>query len=267
MIKRAIKSIINKIIKISERNRGIIKVLNQFLVNFLKYSTNFLAKIQLQKKISKCRTFDDYIDIALTFEYSLFKGLNYIPEIKSLQNRFEIKNFIKKISKLKPKVIVEIGTFKGGTLFLLSRFSSNSALIISLDLPTWNIKGGYGYLRNKLYKSFRLKDQKLYLLAKNSHKSSTLNEVKNILNKRKIDVLFIDGDHTYNGVKQDFNMYCPLVKKDGLIVFHDIVVHQAKENCHVNEFWNEIKEKYNHQEIVDDWNQKHWGIGILYNNL
>ncbi|MBY9007040.1 MAG: class I SAM-dependent methyltransferase [Candidatus Lokiarchaeota archaeon] len=226
-----------------------------------------MAQINFKKKISRCRTFDDYVDLALSFEYSLFDTLNYKSEIKSLQNKLEIKNFVKIIKKKNPKIIVEIGTCKGGTLFLLSRFSSDDALIISLDLPTWNIYGGYGYLRGKLYRSFLLKHQKLILLAKDSHKISALNEIETILKNRTIDVLFIDGDHTYKGVKQDFKMYSPLVKKDGLIVFHDIVVHQSEENCQVNEFWNEIKQNYKHQEIVDDWNQKHWGIGILYNNL
>jgi hypothetical protein len=34
--------------------------------------------------------------------------------------------------------------------------------------------------------------------------------------------LFIDGDHTYEGVRRDFEMYSPLVRKGGIIAFHDI---------------------------------------------
>jgi hypothetical protein len=40
-----------------------------------------------------------------------------------------------------------------------------------------------------------------------------------------IDVLFIDGDHSYNGVKNDFNLYSPLVKNGGYIVFDDYNDH------------------------------------------
>ena len=266
MIKGVVESFYNKIITTLEQNRITKKISSGFLEKLIKVSTFFIAEIKLKKIISKCKSIDDYIDIALNFEYSLFKSSILKAEIKSLQNRLEIKEFITLVNKIKPKIVVEIGTFRGGTLFLLSRFSSEDALIISIDLPTWNLKAGYGILRSHLYRSFLLKNQKLHLLARDSHKTSTFNEIKNILKNNPIDILFIDGDHTYGGVKQDFGMYSPLVKKDGLIAFHDIVVHSPDQGCHVNEFWNEIKKKYDYQEIVDDWDQKHWGIGLLHNN-
>jgi len=37
-----------------------------------------------------------------------------------------------------------------------------------------------------------------------------------------VDLLFIDGDHSYEGCRLDFEMYRDLVAPDGLIVFHDI---------------------------------------------
>ena len=40
---------------------------------------------------------------------------------------------------------------------------------------------------------------------------------------RPLDVLFIDGDHSYDGVASDFAAYGPLVRQGGLIGFHDIV--------------------------------------------
>jgi len=39
----------------------------------------------------------------------------------------------------------------------------------------------------------------------------------------KLDFLFIGGDHTYEGVRMDFEMYSPLVRSCGIVVFHDIV--------------------------------------------
>jgi predicted O-methyltransferase YrrM len=46
-----------------------------------------------------------------------------------------------------------------------------------------------------------------------------------VLNEQNLDFLFIDGDHTYKGVKEDFEMYSPLVRKGGVIAFHDITKH------------------------------------------
>lgn len=37
----------------------------------------------------------------------------------------------------------------------------------------------------------------------------------------KIDVLFIDGDHSYNGVKTDFELYSKIISDNGIIIIHD----------------------------------------------
>jgi len=53
---------------------------------------------------------------------------------------------------------------------------------------------------------------------------------------KKIDVLFIDGDHSYEGVKKDFLKYEPYVKSNGLIFMHDI----THKHFGVKEFWKEV---------------------------
>ncbi len=82
---------------------------------------------------------------------------------------------------------------------------------------------------------------------------------------KKIDFLFIDGDHTYDGVKKDFNLYKQLVKKGGIIALHDIANHPKESNCRVDKFWNEIKEKYKYKEFIENKNQKWAGIGVIKN--
>ena len=86
------------------------------------------------------------------------------------------------------------------------------------------------------------------------------------MNGKKIDVLFIDGDHTYHGVKKDFEMYEPLVEKDGIIIFHDICKHMTAPECQVEQFWKEIKDKYENVEIIDPEDDEWGGIGILIKN-
>ena len=120
----------------------------------------------------------------------------------------------------------------------------SNAKIISIDLPGGPFGGGYPFWKKFLYKSFVFDNQKLYLLRKNSHSPKTLQAILKILNGEKIDFLFIDGDHTYEGVKKDFEMYSSLVKKNGIIAFHDIVKHPPETKVEVNKFWNEIKKKY-----------------------
>jgi predicted O-methyltransferase YrrM len=89
-----------------------------------------------------------------------------------------------------------------------------------------------------------------------------------ILKDRKIDLLFIDGDHRYSGVKKDFRMYSTLVKQNGIIVLHDILYHPKVPQCKVNKFWNEIKRRFQYREFIDRQDDRGWGrwggIGVLY---
>ncbi|RPH56645.1 MAG: class I SAM-dependent methyltransferase, partial [Acidobacteria bacterium] len=87
-----------------------------------------------------------------------------------------------------------------------------------------------------------------------------------------LDVLFIDGDHSYEGVRRDFEMYRPLVREGGLIVFHDIVpdfgqrygASTRASTGGVPQFWAELKSRYpDVQEIIEDPRQDGYGLGVL----
>jgi len=183
--------------------------------------------------------------------------------IAPLQIHQEILTLLTLLDKIKPRFILEIGTQNGGSLFLLSQIASPDAAIISIDLSNGPFGGGYHKSRISLYKSFAKFKQKIHLMRDDSHQSETLKKVKTILAGNQLDFLFIDGDHTYDGVKKDFEMYGPLVKNDGLIAFHDIVPGLAEHVGGVPQFWQEIKSQYNTEEIVGDWRQGAAGIGLV----
>lgn len=42
-----------------------------------------------------------------------------------------------------------------------------------------------------------------------------------VLQDIKIDLLFIDGDHSYEGVKKDFDLYSSILSDNGIIILHD----------------------------------------------
>ena len=170
-------------------------------------------------------------------------------------------NILRPIS---PNNILEIGTARGGSLLLWTRIASEDATIISIDLPGGSFGGGYPLLRKLVYSNFGKVRQKIILIRGNSHDSKTLGKVKCILQSSKLDFLFIDGDHSYEGVKRDFEMYSPLVRKGGIIAFHDIVPGPPEKVGGVPKFWQEIKHKFKHIEIVKDWGQGGYGIGVLY---
>lgn len=178
------------------------------------------------------------------------------------QEYSEIFQLCEKVATLRPKTILEIGTAQGGSLFLFSKLADPNAMIISIDLPQGDFGGGYDEYKSDFYRSFATGNQRMHLFRADSHSEETLKKVKDVLGERKIDFMFIDGDHTYNGVKTDFYLYSSLVSTTGLIGLHDIVA--STEGCEVHRFWNEIKR--NHTviaEFIDDPNQPFCGIGLL----
>lgn len=65
---------------------------------------------------------------------------------------------------------------------------------------------------------------------------ATLARLKAMLGGRDVNLLFIDGGHSYESVKRDYEIYAPLAKN--IIVLHDILFY----NKSVTRFWNELVE-------------------------
>lgn len=179
----------------------------------------------------------------------------------------ELSWAIQVVRKHEPKTVLEIGTMKGGTLAAWCECAADDALIVSVDLPGGEWGGGYTDADVDRLLGYAIKDQKILLIRGDSHNDEIRVDVERALDLWPVDFLFIDGDHTYEGVKQDFNDYAPLVAKGGLIGFHDIAHHPAVPRCEVERFWEEIKGDYEHWEKKVDGDERGWGpwagIGIL----
>ncbi len=181
------------------------------------------------------------------------------------QFKSEITSLFELYKSLNVNFALEIGTANGGTLFGHCKLANESATIISIDLPGGKFGGGYPDWKIPVYKRFKRKGQSLNLIRASSHEAATINQVKELLNANKLDYLLIDGDHTYEGVKKDFELYSPFVKPGGAIVFHDIVPHPGSA-CKVDEFWNEVKKNHTHKEFIDDKKQTCFGVGVILKN-
>lgn len=208
---------------------------------------------------AQTKSIEDAVNLAFSFNHL---GIS----IKSFQLKEEITRLLRIVEGLKPKIVLEIGGGLGGTLFLLCKASAPDATIISINFPEkMFLMEGYPTWKDQLLKSFAGDTQNMHLIRANSHDVETINKIKNILGNRAIDFCFIDGDHSYEGVKRDFEMYSPLVKKGGTIAFHDIITHHPRTGCEVDKFWREIKTHgYQYREIIENKNQNWAGIGVLY---
>jgi predicted O-methyltransferase YrrM len=180
--------------------------------------------------------------------------------LQPIQVEEELVKLVEEVTRLRPATVLEIGTSMGGTLYLWTRLAQPDALIISVDLPGGKFGGGYSPLRTPLYERFSREQQQLHLLRASSHDESTIGEVRRLLGGRSVDFLFIDGDHTYEGVKQDWEMYSPLVRPGGLVAFHDIAGNY--DDTQVKSLWDAIKTKYVHREYMTH-PRGFYGIGVI----
>lgn len=180
------------------------------------------------------------------------------------QVRSEIVELGKILQAFPPRRSLEIGTNYGGTLLMLCTLSPPAAQIISIDLPWGRFGGGYPLRKIPLYRRFPRFGQRLHLIRADSHAAETKQRVLRILSGEPLDYLFLDGDHTYDGVRRDFEMYAPLVRSGGIAAFHDIAEHKREKDCGVDRFWSETKQRYRHREIIADPKQGWAGIGVLF---
>lgn len=180
--------------------------------------------------------------------------------LKPFQVEEELSRLVQDVRKLNPLTVLEIGTAKGGTLLLWTRLAQPNATIVSIDLPGGRFGGGYDKRRAAIYRRFARKDQQLHLLRLDSHAQSTFELTKQLFGCTLVDLLFIDGDHTYEGVKKDWEMYSPLVRPGGMVVFHDVAGNY--EDTQVKRLWDSIKRNFQHREYVTDPGG-YYGIGIL----
>jgi len=220
-----------------------------------------VAAREFKRRASRVATVDEVLNLAYTFE-------SFGITIRPCQSRWEFRRLLEEVSRLRPRAMLEIGTANGGTLMALARVCAPDAMVISVDLPRGAFGGGYPLWKLPLYKAFARGNQRLDLIRGDSHSSATFEDVRARLSGQMLDFLFIDGDHTYQGVKQDFDCYRELVRPGGLIAFHDIAPAHAGSAAvddpgDVPRFWAELMHQREAREFVQPNGCGCFGIGLV----
>jgi cephalosporin hydroxylase len=152
-----------------------------------------------------------------------------IAKHRPVQNPDELAWLIENVEKTNPKVIIEIGVERGGTFAIWERILPPGGRLIGLDIQ--NVQAELDVSKS---------DRKVTLLTLNSHEAATFQAMEQALNGERADFMYVDGDHGYAGVKQDFTWYSPLVRSGGLVGFHDT----SAEINNVGRFFAELRAQY-----------------------
>jgi predicted O-methyltransferase YrrM len=187
------------------------------------------------------------------------------PWFVATQKPPEILRMLELVRGMKARRLCEIGAAAGGTLFLLCQAAPANAQILSIDVS-------YTPARLRAFPHFARAKQHVCCLGLDSHSIRTLALAKEWLGGQMLDFLFIDGDHSLEGVRRDYEMYAPCVRAGGIIAFHDIVPDyktrfgRPTAACagDVPAFWRELKSRpADCLEIIADPDQDGYGIGVL----
>ncbi len=177
--------------------------------------------------------------------------------IRAVQVKSELAAFVELVRADAPRTVLEIGTAEGGTLYMLAWASDAHARLLSLDIERFT------RTRLHIYRGFVRRGQHVEVFRADSHTDATRARVMRYFGGRPLDLLFIDGDHSYGSVRDDYERYAPLVRSGGLIAFHDIVDGTAETSGDAPRFWREIRgELAAPREFVESWEQGGYGIGV-----
>jgi hypothetical protein len=160
------------------------------------------------------------------------------------------------IDVLKPRILVELGTFSGTSYCAFCE--AVKALQIATQcfaVDTWLGDAQSLFYGEEILNNLKEHHDPLYsdfsrLIRKDF--DSALGEFQD----RTIDLLHIDGLHTYEAVKHDFETWLPRVSDRGVVLFHDTQVRGR--DFGVWRFWDEIRQQYPHAELLHGH-----GLGIL----
>lgn len=170
-------------------------------------------------------------------------------ESAASQDWFELWQLLELLNQDAPKRILEIGVHRGGMLeSLLRAFQPTKLVGVDLDFSPLE------------FRSF-------VAIGGNSQDPEVRNQaIEQAGGYGGVDFVFIDGDHHFDAVMQDYEFYAPAVRSGGIMAFHDICRFPGQyDGVEVRAAWDNIKKKHANMEI---WNGSAGpdgpGIGVIF---
>lgn len=162
------------------------------------------------------------------------------------------------ILEIKPRVIVELGTHLGNSYFTFCQSAKeNKIRTACYAVDSWEGDAQAGQYGQTVYETVKIHNDAHY------HQFSKLlkmrfDEALREIPDGSVDLLHIDGLHTYEAVRHDFETWVPKLSGNGLVMLHDIAVE--RQDFGVKKFWGELKEQYHHSMEFDH----NHGLGVLF---
>lgn len=158
---------------------------------------------------------------------------------------------------LRPNLLVELGSHTGNSYNAFCQaveLSGSHTKCFAVD--TWQGDIHAGEYQSSIYDELRSYQESTYPQFSTLLRM-TFDEALPKFADRSVDLLHIDGLHTYEAVKHDFDTWLPKVAPGGVILMHDIAVRE--HDFGVWRLWEEIKGRFKTSEFTHGY-----GLGIVY---
>lgn len=178
------------------------------------------------------------------------------PELIFGQDKQEFYSFLSLVTSEGCRSALEIGSRFGETARLIALSMPVGSRIICLDYGiNPPIPSEVDFLSSCRGRLATLTGYETRLIVADSHDPQTQAEVSQYA---PFDLCFIDGDHSYEGVKLDWKMYGRMAR---IVAFHDIL---RERDYGPWKLWSELKQNYPHVELTHSRGNRNLGIGVLW---
>lgn len=162
------------------------------------------------------------------------------------------------LPRINPKMFVELGSYSGISYFAICEsVASNGLQTRCSAIDTWLGDEHAGFYSGLVFEEFKKRHGKYKHFSR--YYQETFDSALPRFRDGSIDLLHIDGLHTYEAVKHDFETWQPKLTPNAIVLFHDIAVDG--EGFGVNRYWCELKERFKTLEFSHSG-----GLGVLFNS-
>ena len=142
------------------------------------------------------------------------------PAVMPLQRKRELRAMGSMAATLEPRVAMEVGADKGGTLAHWLACQPTLEKMVACEY------------RGTPYKHFFEKafpQVEFLWLEDSSYSKESWEKVKDFLGAYRFDFIFLDGDK--NAFRKDFALYSPMVRRGGMVFVHDVYDRAGNSRC------------------------------------